>query len=159
MIKAIESAVSSVFREFREFAIKGNMIDMAVGIIIGAAFTGVVNSLVKDIIMPPISFLLAKINFSNLFVVLMHGADDKWTYPSIEAASQAGAVVMNLGSFLNNLISFLITAWAVFILVKFINKLKKAPTPPSATTKKCPFCIMDIPKEATKCPQCTADLK
>jgi large conductance mechanosensitive channel len=149
--------IKNIIKEFREFAIKGNMIDMAVGIIIGAAFTGVVNSLVKDIIMPPISFLLSKVNFSNLFLVLYDPAE-KWSYPSLETAQQAGAVVMNLGSFLNNIISFLITAWAVFILIKLINKMKKSPPPPQAATKKCSFCFTDIPKEATKCPNCTADL-
>jgi large conductance mechanosensitive channel len=154
----IKKSVEGVFREFREFAVKGNMIDMAVGIIVGAAFTSVVNSLVKDIIMPPIGFLLSKINFSNLFVVLMHGADGEWKYSSYDAAVNAGAVAMNIGSFLNSLISFLITAWAVFMLVKLINRMKKAPPPPESTTKKCPFCFTDIHKEATKCPNCTADL-
>ncbi len=159
MFKKLEDWSAGIMKEFRDFAIKGNMIDMAVGIIIGAAFTTVVTSLVADIIMPPISYLLSKINFSNLFVVLMHGKDGAWSYPSIAAAKNAGAVVMNIGSFVNSLIGFLITAWAVFMLVKFINKLKKAPPPAQSDTKQCPFCKELIKKDATKCAFCTADIK
>ena len=122
-------------KEFKEFAVKGNMIDMAVGIIIGAAFSGVVNSLVKDIIMPPFNLVMSKINFSNLFLTLKDGANVAGPYPSVDAANQAGAIILNVGAFLNTMVSFLIVAVAVFILIKGINTLKKAPAPAPANTK------------------------
>ena len=146
-------------KEFKEFAVKGNMIDMAVGIIIGAAFSGVVNSLVKDIIMPPFNLIMSRINFSNLFFTLKDGADVAGPYASVDAANQAGAIILNIGAFLNTMISFLIVAVAVFILIKGINKLKKAPAPAPANTKKCPYCKSDINIEATRCPNCTSELK
>lgn len=146
-------------KEFKEFAVKGNMIDMAVGIIIGAAFSGVVNSLVKDIIMPPFNLIMSKINFSNLFFTLKDGANVAGPYPSVDAANQAGAIILNVGAFLNTMISFLIVAVAVFILIKAINKLKKAPVPTPANTKKCPYCLTDINKDATRCPNCTSEVK
>lgn len=151
--------IKNVIKEFRDFAVKGNMLDMAVGIIIGGAFGTVVNSLVKDLIMPPISLVLAKVNFSNLFFVLKAGAVDQGPYHSLDAAAKAGAVVLNIGSFLNAMISFLVVAWAVFMLVKAVNKFKEQPAPTAPNTKKCPFCAMDIPIPAIKCPDCTADLK
>jgi large conductance mechanosensitive channel len=150
--------IKNIIKEFRDFAVKGNMLDMAVGIIIGGAFGTVVNSLVKDLIMPPISLVLAKVNFSNLFFVLKQGAVDHGPYPSIDAAAKAGAVILNIGSFLNAAISFLVVAWAVFILVKAVNKFKSRSEPAQPNTKKCPFCAMDIPMAAIKCPACTADL-
>jgi len=146
-------------KEFKEFAVKGNMIDMAVGIIIGAAFSGVVNSLVKDIIMPPFNLVMSHINFSNLFVTLKDGAKVAGPYPSVDAANQAGAIILNVGAFLNTMVSFLIVAVAVFLLIKAINTLKKAPAPAPVNTKKCPFCKTDIHKDATRCPNCTSEIK
>ncbi|MBO4707585.1 MAG: large conductance mechanosensitive channel protein MscL [Elusimicrobiaceae bacterium] len=151
--------IKKFIKEFKEFAVKGNMIDMAVGIIIGAAFSGVVNSLVKDIIMPPFNLIMSKINFSNLFVTLKDGADVAGPYASVDAANQAGAIILNIGAFLNTMISFLIVAVAVFMLIKAINKLKKAPAPAPVNTKKCPYCKTDIHKDATRCPNCTSEVK
>ena len=153
--------IKNLVKEFRDFAVKGNMIDMAVGIIIGAAFSGVVNSLVKDIMMPPFSLLLSKVNFSNLFVTLKDGSQVAGPYASIDAANQAGAVVLNIGAFVNSLISFLIMAIAIFMLIKLINKLKKqpAPAPEVPTTKECPFCKSTINIGATRCPNCTSEIK
>ncbi len=150
--------MKELLKQFKEFAVKGNMIDMAVGIIIGAAFTSVVNSIVKDLIMPPLSLILTKVNFSNLFVVLHNGKDIPGPYPSVDAATQAGAVILNLGAFLNNLISFLIVAVTVFMLVKSLNKLKSQPAPAAVNTKECPFCKSTINKDATRCPNCTSNL-
>ncbi len=151
--------IKKFIKEFKEFAIKGNMIDMAVGIIIGAAFSGVVNSLVKDIIMPPFNLIMSKINFSNLFFTIKDGANVAGPYPSVDAANQAGAIILNVGAFLNTLVSFLIVAVAVFMLIKMINKLKKAPAPAPVNTKKCPYCLSDIHKDATRCPNCTSEIK
>jgi len=151
--------IKKFIKEFKEFAVKGNMIDMAVGIIIGAAFSGVVNSLVKDIIMPPFNLIMSKINFSNLFFTLKDGAKVAGPYPSVDAANQAGAIILNIGAFLNTMISFLIVAVAVFLLIKAINQLKKAPAPAPANTKKCPYCKSDVNIEATRCPHCTSELK
>lgn len=155
------SYIKNLFTDFKNFAVKGNMVDMAVGIILGAAFNGVVNSIVKDLIMPPISLLLAKVNFSGLFFTLKEGSAAAGPYASIEAAQNAGAVVLNLGSFINNAISFLITAWAVFMLVKIIAKLKAEPkaAETAPTTKECPFCKSVININAVKCPNCTSELK
>ena len=135
--------------------------DMAVGIIIGAAFTKIVNSLVADIIMPPIGILMGNIDFSNWFIVLKNGAEVAAPYASIEAAKTAGAVTLNIGFFINSIISFLIVAFAIFVLIKGINKLKEepAPAPAAPTTKTCPHCFSEINIKATKCPNCTSDLK
>lgn len=142
-----------MFKEFKEFAIKGNMIDMAVGIIIGAAFGGVVTSLVKDVIMPPIGLLLGKVDFSGLFINMSGTA-----YPSLKAAQDAGAATLNYGLFINTMINFLIVAFAVFILVKQVNRLKKAPAPAAPNTKDCPQCLSKIPLNAKKCAFCTSQL-
>lgn len=152
--------------EFKKFAMRGNVIDMAVGIIIGAAFGKIVDSLVKDVIMPPIGLLLGKVDFTNLFVVLKDGVPGA-PYVSLDAAQKAGAVTLNLGLFVNALISFIIVAFAVFILIKAINELqakmlkqeeaeeaKKEPT-----TKSCPYCFEEIPVKATRCPFCTSELE
>ncbi|MBE6443328.1 MAG: large-conductance mechanosensitive channel protein MscL [Alphaproteobacteria bacterium] len=149
--------------EFKKFAMRGNVIDMAVGIIIGAAFGKIVDSLVKDVIMPPIGLLLGKVDFSNLFVVLRDGATPA-PYNSLAAAQEAGAVTMNLGLFVNAIISFLIVAFAVFILIKAINELqakmdKKEAQEVVKTTKACPYCCSEIPLNATRCPNCTSELK
>lgn len=149
--------------EFKKFAMRGNVIDMAVGIIIGAAFGKIVDSLVKDVIMPPIGLLLGKVDFTNLFVVMKSGVTPA-PYPSLSAAQAAGAVTLNIGLFINAVISFLIVAFAVFILIKAINKLQakidaKEKKEEVATTKKCPYCCSEIAIEAVKCPNCTSELK
>jgi large conductance mechanosensitive channel len=139
--------------EFKEFALKGNVLDMAVGIIIGAAFGAIVNSLVKDVIMPPVGMLMGGINFADLFVAL-----DGKTYASLAEAQAAAAPTINYGLFINAIISFLIVALAIFVLIRQVNAAKKKPAPPDPTTKECPFCKESIPKAAVKCSHCTSDL-
>lgn len=155
--------IKKILVEFKKFAMRGNVMDMAVGIIIGAAFGKIVDSLVKDVIMPPIGLLLGKVDFANLFFVLKDGAQTHGPYVSLSAAQQAGAVTMNIGSFLNAIISFIIVAFAVFLLIKGMNTLQeKLESHPEVevtpTTKSCPYCYTVIPLKATKCPACTADL-
>ncbi len=155
--------IKNILLEFKKFAMRGNVMDMAVGIIIGAAFGKIVDSLVKDVIMPPIGILLGKVDFANLFFVLKDGAETQGPYVSLDAAQQAGAVTMNVGAFLNAIISFIIVAFAVFMLIKAMNtlqeKLERHPeTETTPTTKTCPYCYSIIPLKATKCPACTADL-
>jgi len=149
-----------MFKEFKEFALRGNVVDMAVGIIIGAAFGAIVSSLVADVIMPPIGLLLGKVDFSNLFAVLKAGTTPG-PYETLAAAKQAGAVTLNIGVFINTIISFLIIAFAVFLVIRQINKLKRKAEAPAAapTTKTCPFCFSTIPLKATRCPYCTSQLK
>jgi large conductance mechanosensitive channel len=149
-----------MLKEFKEFAVKGNVIDMAVGIIIGAAFGTIVNSLVNDVIMPPIGLLLGNVDFSNIFAVLKEGKV-AGPYASVAAAKAAGAVTVNFGVFVNTIISFVIVAFAVFLLVRTINRLKRqeeAPAP-APTTKECTYCFSAIPIKATRCPHCTSELK
>jgi len=145
-----------VFKEFKEFALRGRVIDLAVGIIVGAAFNSVVNSLVNDIIMPPIGLLLGKVDFSNLFVTL-------WGphLPTLQDAKTAGAVTINYGVFINNIINFLIVSFAVFLLVKQIIRLRRvtAQAPTSQQNRECPYCKMSISSAAVRCPYCTSDLK
>ena len=149
-----------MFKEFKEFAMKGNMIDMAVGIVIGAAFGAIITSLVADMIMPPIGVLLGNVDFSNLFVLLKEGKVPG-PYGSLAAAKAAGAVTLNYGAFLNTIISFLIIAFAIFILVKNINRLKRQQEAPPAEpiTKECPYCLSVIPIKALRCGHCTSELK
>lgn len=149
-----------MFKEFKEFAMKGNVVDMAVGIIIGAAFGSIVKSLVADIIMPPIGLLLGNVDFSNLFFVLKEGTV-AGPYVLIADAQKAGAVTINYGLFLNTVISFVIVAFSVFLLVKSINRLRRQEEIPPAepTTKECPFCLSAIPVKAVKCGHCTSELK
>ncbi|MCX5634554.1 MAG: large-conductance mechanosensitive channel protein MscL [Planctomycetota bacterium] len=142
-----------MFKEFKEFAIKGNMLDMAVGIIIGGAFGGVVSSLVKDVIMPPIGLLLGKVDFGGLFVNL-----SGTSYASLAEAQKANAATLNYGFFINTLINFIVVAFAVFVLVKQINRLKHAPAPAAAATKDCPQCLSKVPLNAKKCAFCTSQL-
>ncbi len=139
--------------EFKEFAIKGNVMDMAIGIIIGAAFGGIVTSLVKDVIMPPIGMLMGGINFADMFYAL-----DGKTYATLAEAQTAAAPTINYGLFINTVINFLIVALAIFIVIKQVNKLKKAPAPAEPNTKDCPYCKESIPKAAVRCPHCTSDL-
>ncbi len=149
-----------MFKEFKEFALRGNVVDMAVGIIIGAAFGAIVSSLVADVIMPPIGLLLGNVDFSSLFVVLKAGTTPG-PYETLAAAKQAGAVTLNIGVFINTIISFLIIAFAVFLVIRQINKLRrKAEAPPAEpTTKQCPFCLLAVPLKAIRCPYCTSQLK
>jgi len=148
-------------KEFKEFAVKGNVVDMAVGIIIGGAFGTIVKSLVSDVLMPPIGLLLGGVDFSNLFGVLKAGEAAAPPYASLADAQAAGAVTINYGVFIDNIISFVIVAWAVFMLVKGINNLKReeaAPAPAAPTEKACPFCATSIPIAAKRCPHCTSEL-
>ncbi len=142
-----------MFREFKEFALKGNVLDMAVGIIIGAAFGTVVKSLVDDIVMPPIGLLLGRVDFSNLFVNLS-GQE----LSSVADAKKAGAAVIAYGAFLNNVLSFLIVALAVFMLVKAVNRFRHKQEEAAPETKDCPHCLSSIPLQATRCPHCTSEL-
>jgi large conductance mechanosensitive channel len=144
-----------MFKEFKEFAMRGNVIDLAVGVIIGAAFGKIISSLVDDIIMPPIGKLLAHANFTDFFISL-NGIH----YESLDAAKKAGAPTINYGLFVNTVINFLIVAFCVFLLVQQINRLAKKPQPQAAepSTKECPQCAMTIPIRAKKCPHCTAQI-
>ena len=148
-----------MLKEFKEFAMRGNVVDMAVGIIIGAAFGTIVKSLVSDVIMPPIGLLLGNVDFSNLFIVLKEGAT-AGPFASLADAQKAGAVTLNYGVFINTIISFLIVAFAVFLLVRSINKLKRKEEAPPAepTTKECPQCLSTIPIMAKRCAFCTSEL-
>jgi large conductance mechanosensitive channel len=142
-----------MLKEFKEFAVKGNVMDMAVGIIIGAAFGKIVASLVDDVILPPLGLLLHHVDFSNLFITL--GGGD---FPTVAAAKAAGAPTLNYGLFLNSVLDFLIVGIVVFIMVKQINRWKKAPAPAIPNTRDCPYCLTPIPLKATKCPACTSQL-
>lgn len=149
----------SVVKEFKEFAVKGNVVDMAVGIIIGGAFGTIVKSLVADVIMPPIGMLMGNVDFSQLFIVLNSGSAPG-TYATVADAQAAGAVTINYGLFINNVISFVIVAFAVFMLIKAINNLKReeeAP-PEEPTNHDCPFCFSSISLKATRCPNCTSEI-
>jgi len=149
-----------MLKDFKEFAMRGNVVDMAIGIVVGAAFASIVNSLVTDIIMPPIGLLLGKVDFSNLFLVLK-GGKVPGPYGSLADARAAGAVTINYGTFFNFIISFIIIAFAVFILVRNINRLKREEAAPQAapSTKECPHCLSIIPIKATRCAHCTSELK
>jgi large conductance mechanosensitive channel len=148
-----------MLKEFREFAMRGNVVDMAVGIIIGAAFGTIVKSLVDDVIMPPIGLLLGSVDFSDLFITLKQGAA-AGPYATLELAKKAGAVALSYGAFLNTIVSFVIVAFSVFLLVKGMNKLKRqqVEAPAAPTTKECPHCLSTIPIKATKCAHCTSGL-
>ncbi|RJP23565.1 MAG: large conductance mechanosensitive channel protein MscL [Candidatus Abyssobacteria bacterium SURF_5] len=149
-----------MMKEFREFAVRGNVVDMAVGIIIGGAFGSIVKSIVSDMIMPPIGLLMGGVDFSNFFVALKDG-QTSGPYLTLADAQAAGAVTINYGLFINSIISFLIVAFAVFLLVKGINNLKRqeAAAPAQPTTKECPFCFSAISLKATRCPNCTSELR
>jgi len=149
-----------MLKEFKEFALKGNVMDMAVGIIIGAAFGTIVRSLVDDVIMPPIGLLLGGVDFANLHVVLREGAT-AGPYAALADAKAAGAVTMNLGIFVNSVISFVIVALCVFFIVRGMNRLRRPPKPAAAapTTRDCPYCFSAISVKATRCPNCTSQLQ
>ena len=150
----------ALMKEFREFAVKGNVVDMAVGIIIGGAFGTIVKSLVDDVIMPPIGMLLGDVDFANLFWVIKPGEAAGPPYETLAAAQEAGAVTINYGNFINNIVAFLIVAWAVFLVIKAVNRLRREEqvAPESPTDKPCPFCATPIPVAATRCPNCTSQL-
>lgn len=143
-----------MLKEFKEFAMKGNVMDMAIGVIIGGAFGKIVSSLVADVIMPPIGLILGKLDFSNLFINLSGG-----DFPTVAAAKAAGAPTLNYGVFINTVIDFVILAFVIFIVVKQLNRLKKAPAPADPTAKECPECLAQIPVKAKKCQMCTSSLK
>ena len=149
----------SMIKEFKEFAVKGNVVDMAVGIIIGGAFGTIVKSLVADVIMPPIGLLLGNVDFSELFLVLNSGSTPG-PYMTLAEAQAAGAVTINYGLFLNSVVSFVIVAFAVFMLIRAINRLKREQEAPveEPTTRDCPYCYTTISLKATRCPQCTSEL-
>ena len=144
-----------MLNEFKKFAMRGNVIDLAIGVIIGSAFGKIVTSFVNDILMPPFGLLLGKVDFSNLYISLSGGH-----YDSLAQAQEAGAATLNYGLFLNTVIDFVIIAFVIFLLVKQINQLEKPAEAPSlATTKECPYCYSSIPLKATRCPACTSNLK
>lgn len=147
-----------MLKDFKEFAMRGNVVDMAIGIIIGASFGGIVKSLVDDVIMPPIGLILGNVDFSNLYIVLKDGVT-AGPYAALAEAKKAGAVTINYGVFANSVISFLIVAFSVFMLVRLLNKLKREEPPPAPTTKECPYCISAIPLKAKRCPLCTSTLE
>lgn len=151
-----------MMKEFKEFILRGNVMDMAVGIIIGAAFGAIVSSLVADVLMPPIGLALGSVDFKDLFVVLKQGAAAAAPYATLADAQKAGAVTLNYGTFINQVISFLIVAFCVFLIVKSVNQLRRMAEKPApvaeATTKECPHCCSTIPLKATRCPQCTSPL-
>jgi large conductance mechanosensitive channel len=148
-----------MFKEFREFAMRGSVLDMAVGIIIGAAFGAIVSSLVADVLMPPIGLLLGKVDFSNLYILLTAG-QTPGPYASLAAAQQAGAVTLNYGQFINKIISFLIVAFSLFLVIRSMNRMnrKAEVAAPAPTTKDCPFCATAVPIKAVRCPHCTSEL-
>lgn len=148
----------SLLNDFKAFLMKGNVIDLAVGMVVGTAFTGMVKSLVDDVIMPPIGLLIGGVDFSNLFLTLKEGAKAAGPYETLAAAKAAGAVTMNIGLFINTVISLVIVGFAIFMVVKAISKLQKQPQPADPTTKACPHCYSEIPIKASRCPHCTSAL-
>jgi large conductance mechanosensitive channel len=148
-----------MLKEFKAFAMRGNVLDLAVGIIIGGAFGTIVKSLVDDIIMPPIGLALGNVDFSNLFILLKSGPKAPPPYASLADAHAAGAVTLNYGVFINSIIAFLIVAFAVFLVVRAANRMMPQEAAAAPSTKDCPYCKMAIPVGATRCPQCTSDLR
>lgn len=148
-----------MIKEFKEFAMRGSVLDMAVGIIIGVAFGAIVSSFVTDVLMPPLGLLMGGVDFTNLFIVLKSGQAGG-PFASLAAAQEAGAVTLNYGLFINKIISFLIVAFALFLVIRSMNQLKKkSEAPPAApTAKDCPFCFTAIPIKAVRCPNCTSQL-
>lgn len=142
-----------MFREFREFAMRGNVVDLAIGVVIGAAFGKIVTSLVSDIVMPPLGLILAQVDFNDLFINLSGNH-----YASLAEAKAAGAATINYGAFITNVIDFIIVAFVIFLVVRGINRLRRSPPPPTPTTRSCPYCVTTIPLQATRCPACTSEL-
>ena len=142
-----------MLKEFKKFALRGNMIDLAIGIIIGGAFSSIISSLVNDIIMPILSLFTGKIDFANLFIAL-----DGKHYETLQEAKDLAVATINYGIFVSGVLNFLIMAFVVFILVRWINKMKKPEPVVAPTTKSCPYCLTDINLNATKCPNCTSDI-
>ncbi|WP_298267759.1 large conductance mechanosensitive channel protein MscL [Geobacter sp.] len=143
-----------MLKEFKEFALKGNVIDLAIGIVIGGAFGKIVTSFVNDILMPPLGLFLGKMDFANLFINL-----SEKEFPSLKAARDAGAPVISYGVFINTVLDFIIVAFAIFLVIRQINRMKREPLPAPPNTKECGFCFSAIPTRATRCPQCTSELK
>ena len=143
-----------MLKEFKDFAMRGNVLDMAVGIVIGAAFGKIVTSFVGDILMPPLGLLLGRVDFSNLFITLAGQS-----YPSLAAAKAAGAPTINYGVFLNTVLDFLIVAFAIFLLIRQVNRFQKPAPAAAPTTRDCPYCVSTIAITATRCPHCTSELK
>lgn len=151
-----------MFQEFKTFIMRGNVLDMAVGIVMGSAFMAIIQSLVNDVIMPPIGFILGNVNFSNLYILVKQGSTPA-PYGSLALAKKAGAITINYGIFINSIISFLIISTVVFFMVRAVNRLKTAalkpvPVSPEVTTRECPYCFTTISLKATKCPNCTSSL-
>ena len=142
-----------MLKEFKDFAMRGNVVDMAVGVIIGGAFGKIVSSLVADVLMPPLGLILGKVNFTSLFITL---AGEQ--YPSLAAAKEAGAPTLNYGMFLQQTFDFIVVAFVVFVLVRQLNRLKTKPAEPAPKTRDCPLCLSSIPRQATKCAHCTSDV-
>ncbi|HOI18166.1 MAG TPA: large-conductance mechanosensitive channel protein MscL [Geobacteraceae bacterium] len=143
-----------MLKEFREFVMRGNVVDMAVGIIIGAAFGKIVTSFVSDVLMPPIGLLMGKVDFSNLFIDLSGTG-----FATLAEAKKAGAATINYGLFFNTILDFIIVAFAIFLLIRQINRMKREPAPAAPDTKECPFCLSSVPLKAVRCPHCTSELK
>ena len=150
-----------MFQEFKEFAMRGNVIDMAIGIIIGGAFGPIVGSMVNDLLMPPIGLALGNVDFTNLFILIKEGSKAAAPYASLADAKAAGAVTMNYGLFINSVVSFVIVAFCVFLMIRTMNRLKREEAAPPAepATRDCPFCFSSIPLKASRCPQCTSEVK
>jgi large conductance mechanosensitive channel len=144
----------NMVKEFKEFVMRGNVVDLAIAVVIGAAFGKIVTSFVEDILMPPIGLALGNVDFSNLFINL-----SSKDYPSVAAAKAAGAATLNYGIFLNNILNFLIVAFAIFLLIKQINRMQKTAPAAAPTTRDCPHCLSAVPLKATKCAHCTSELK
>lgn len=147
-----------MWNEFKAFVMRGNVMDLAVGVIIGAAFGSIVKSLVDDVIMPPLGLVTGGVDFSDKYVLLKEGTTAAAPYASLAAAKEAGAVTLNYGLFLNNILTFLIVALAIFLLMRAINRLYQQPAPATPDTKPCPYCTMTVSVQALRCPNCTSDL-
>jgi large conductance mechanosensitive channel len=147
-----------MLKDFKAFILRGNVLDLAVAVVIGAAFGAIVKSLTDDVIMPPIGLALGHLDFSNLFVVLKDGTNPPGPYSTVAAAHNAGAVTLNYGSFINSIVTFLIIALSVFMIVRMVSKMYAKPAPPPDNMKSCPRCTLSIPKAATRCPNCTSDV-
>jgi large conductance mechanosensitive channel len=150
-----------MFKEFKEFAMRGNVLDMAVGIIIGGAFGTIISSMVNDVLMPPIGMALGNVDFTNLYILLKEGSKAAAPYAALADAKAAGAVTINYGLFINSVVSFVIVAFCVFLLIRTMNRFKREEIAPPAepTTRDCPFCYSAIPLKASRCPNCTSEVK